>query len=476
MRQNMIIYKNEIIDNLSDVIRDSDSIAFSCDIIPKKDSDENFLPENIKTAIACLGSDKYKQDDLYYLTSVLVSAGWNKNDDVFIKENLWAARHTPVNKPFNYMHDQSDIIGHITGSMILDEKGNLVPDDASDEQIPDYFDIITSAVIYKAWADQDQRERIKGLTEEIDNGLWSVSMECVFSNFDYAVIDKDGNNRILERNEESSFLTKHLRAYGGTGEYNGYKLGRLLKALYFNGKGLVNKPANPRSVIFSKDLDPFNSKANISINNFLTTAEVNEMTEDITEQISKLTKELEEAKAELSSVRDLLKEKEEAISKASSDLSETIGEKDKTIASFEAKVKELEDIAEAAKKEKQKSEEEMEMMKKDMKNMKRKDKLSKAGADEAKADELVAKFETTSDELFESIVSLINFKSGSDSTQASASDNSEDEVADAAELDSVENVEDSINDGGNQQSENTAIASAVEWLSNSVLKSTKKSK
>jgi hypothetical protein len=350
----MIIYKNEIIDNLDSVIRDNNSIAISCDIIPKKDSDDYLMSENIKTALACLGPDKYTQEDLYYLTSVLVSAGWNKNDDVFTKENLWAARHTPINKPFNYMHDQSDIIGHITGSMVLDDNGQFISDDSLEENLPDYFDIITSAVIYKAWADQTQRDRIKDLTEEIDNGLWSVSMECVFNNFDYAVIDKEGNNRVLQRNEESSFLTKHLRSYGGTGEYNGYKVGRLLKSLYFNGKGLVNKPANPRSVIFSKDLNPFNSKANININNFLTTAEVNEMTEDINEQVSNLQKELEAAKAEIQSVRDLLKEKEDAVAQASSELTNVITLKDQTIASFEAKVKELEDIAEAAKKEKQK--------------------------------------------------------------------------------------------------------------------------
>jgi hypothetical protein len=55
--------------------------------------------------------------------------------------------------------------------------------------------------------------------------------------------------RIIERNEKTAFLTKHLRAYGGKGEFEGSKLGRVLRRIVFSGKGLVSKPANPESVI-----------------------------------------------------------------------------------------------------------------------------------------------------------------------------------------------------------------------------------
>ena len=46
-----------------------------------------------------------------------------------------------------------------------------------------------------------------------------VSMECIFRGFDYAVQAPDGNKHIVARNEETAFLTRHLRSYGGTGEY-----------------------------------------------------------------------------------------------------------------------------------------------------------------------------------------------------------------------------------------------------------------
>ena len=111
------------------------------------------------------------------------------------------------------------------------------------------FNIITNAVIYKSWSDIEQRERVNTLIDEIQEGKWFVSMECLFPNFDYALIDSQGDTKIIERSEASAFLTKHLRAYGGSGLYEDYKVGRLLRNISFSGKGLVSKPANPRSVI-----------------------------------------------------------------------------------------------------------------------------------------------------------------------------------------------------------------------------------
>ena len=78
-------------------------------------------------------------------------------------------------------------------------------------------------------------------------------MECLFAGFDYALVDPDGNHKVLSRDEQSAFLTKHLRAYGGTGKYEGYTIGRALRNISFSGKGLVAKPANPRSIIINNN-------------------------------------------------------------------------------------------------------------------------------------------------------------------------------------------------------------------------------
>ena len=78
-------------------------------------------------------------------------------------------------------------------------------------------------------------------------------MECVFSGFDYAVVAPNDDNHIVARTNDTAFLSRHLRAYGGTGEFQGHKVGRLLKNITFSGKGFVEKPANPDSIIFDRE-------------------------------------------------------------------------------------------------------------------------------------------------------------------------------------------------------------------------------
>ena len=78
-------------------------------------------------------------------------------------------------------------------------------------------------------------------------------MECLFSNFGYAIISPDGENySTIARSEDTAWMTKHLKAYGGSGEYEGYKIGRWLKNITFSGKGYVDHPANKNSIIFNE--------------------------------------------------------------------------------------------------------------------------------------------------------------------------------------------------------------------------------
>jgi hypothetical protein len=478
----MKIYPREILDGIDKLIEEKNSIAFVCDIFSNAAYVENIITSH--PSIACLLDDSEKQSDLYYLNSVLVSAGWNKNDDVFGVNELWAARHTPVNKQFNYMHDDSDIIGHITGSIVVDHNGKEINDGDEPSSLPEKLDIITSAVIYKTWSNSETRARIEELTKEIDDGKWSVSMECVFNNFDYALIGPNEDQKVLARTDESSFLTKHLRAYGGSGEFQGYKIGRLLKGFYFSGKGLVAKPANPRSIILNKDANPFNSKADITLYNFLTAME-NNMNEDTT------------------------KLDDQVLDTSASDTA--LAEKEQLIESLQAKVKELEDSfagmngdkekymkeAEALKQKMFEKEEELKTMSgkysamvKEIKGMKRVASLLDAGADEQKANKIVEDFSDASDEMFASVVALLGDKKPQVDTNtkpetkpeaapvdfgSEAADDDDSEEADASELDNVEGVAESAlaNPESSQEGQNIAIASAAAWLRKSVLKSTK---
>ena len=243
----MKIYQQEIKDGLEEIVRSQASVAFASVAIPNSQPEQNDV---IKKILASEGKSNPDQFDLYYLEAVLVSTGWNKNDDVFTPEATWAARSTPEDKQFNFMHNENDIIGHITSSYVLDKDGNKIS--ADEAESPKDFDIVTEAVLYNSWTDPENRERMNKIIAEIEEGKWFVSMECLFSDFDYALVDPDGKNHVVARTEESSFLTKHLRSYGGEGKYENYTVGRALKNIAFSGKGLVAKPANPRSVIFEK--------------------------------------------------------------------------------------------------------------------------------------------------------------------------------------------------------------------------------
>jgi len=253
------IYKHEFEAGLAEQIKTSASIAFHTKAKPFK-FDSPSLDEIHKAltkithpnlAVAGIG----EQWDLYPMNSILVSVGWNSNDDVFDSGETWAARHSPVFKKVNFMHDEKDMIGVMVASIVMDHDGNIIPDDI--DSIPSVYDIVVASVLYKKWSDPELQTRMDNIIEAIAKDEYFVSMECLFRNFDYAVVTPNGEHRIVARNNDSSFLTKHLRIYGGSGEYEGHQVGRLLRSFAFSGKGLVDNPANPRSIILSKDVDPF---------------------------------------------------------------------------------------------------------------------------------------------------------------------------------------------------------------------------
>lgn len=187
--------------------------------------------------------------DLMYGSAILCSTIMNKNDDVFLPSDTWMARKTPVNTPFNDNHVENEIIGHTIATRCKAANGDLIPectcpDGECDCPCPvDYFDIESDFVVYKSI--------FPGIASEImdkgPKGEKFVSMECVFSNFDYALFDNSMNMSIVSRNESTAFLTKHLRMYGGSGYFDGSKIGRVLRNFRFTGMGSVDVPANPSS-------------------------------------------------------------------------------------------------------------------------------------------------------------------------------------------------------------------------------------
>lgn len=284
------IYNTEHKDGLGERISDNKLTLMSTATVVYDDlyrNDIDNLYEEIKNHNLSIASESITPSDLFPVRSILVSVGWNKNDDYFTPEELWKAKDTPVHKPFNLFHDQTDIIGHITGNYPINNQGQVITD------LEDDFHIVSIAVMYKEWLEKDRKRQIAKIINEIENtDNWFVSMECSLGSFDYALKDSNGVISIVERTEITSHLTKHLRRYGGSGVYEGYQIARVLKDINFIGKGLVNKPANPNSIIL-KDKD------------FSSASEENEMTYT-KEQYDALQAELATAKQEVDNLKSKL--------------------------------------------------------------------------------------------------------------------------------------------------------------------------
>ncbi len=246
------IYKAEA--GLADKILASNAVAYVSKLMPESD-------QTIKDKVLAeyKSSGGQHDSDLYYTRSILVTTSWNKNDDVFDNIEVWTARKTPTHKPTNIEHDEKQLVGHITENWAIDTEGNPIDDGSNVDSLPGTFHVVNGAVIYTSWEDEDLVSRAKKLIEEIEAGTKFVSMECLFTDFDYAVHPSEGSQHIVARNEETAWMTKHLRSYGGAGEYEGNRIGRLLRNITFCGKGYVDMPANPDSIIFNKDMLDFQS-------------------------------------------------------------------------------------------------------------------------------------------------------------------------------------------------------------------------
>lgn len=482
----MKIYQTEILDGLEQALASSNTIAYCSQA-------ESYTPSEHDIKIAkALDNGNSDQIDLFYMRSILVSTGWNKNDDVFDPQELWVARRTPEDKPFNFMHNEKDIIGHITGNTIVDFNGDEINDDL--QETPSEFNILTTSVIYTAWSDKEQKERMDKIVSEIEQGKWFVSMECLFPDFDYALIGEDGQSRVIKRAEASAFLTKHLRAYGGTGKYENFKVGRLLRNLAFSGKGLVSKPANPRSIIL--DGNEFFDESKASALDVSLIKE-NNMSDVLNQQIADLQKDLAEAKAANNAL------KSELDSAKSAETQAAIDELNEKLAAAYAQVAELTEAMKNGKEEMKKKEEEMEAMKKDMAEkdmyikdvkkkeamMKRKASLLEIGVKEETAASTVEDFADASDETFDRVVATLKkaipeAKASSflaneevEETVAANEESKLDEELDSsgaseADLDAVDEPESAIAEIAVEDEVEVLRAAASEWLG-SVLKSKK---
>lgn len=253
----------------------------------------------VQTIKELLGKE---QPDLALVVAILVSTGWNLNDDIFTPEEVWKARSSAIHKPINDNHQAAKILGHIVAARVLDKSGNEIS--VADNQIPPpEFDIEVAGVLYRAF--DELSERIDEIITKANSGEMFVSMECWFPDFGYGLIDSaTGETKLIERTESTAFLTKHLRIYGGCGEYQGYKVGRVLKNMIFGAQGFVDTPANPESVI--------KVAANkVAVPQVFVTAELNKLLEGGVENVDE--KQVKELQAKLDEAQSNLENSEKEV-------------------------------------------------------------------------------------------------------------------------------------------------------------------
>jgi len=480
----MQIYAQEIKDGLAEQIQANASVSYASVVTPSSASSHNI--KHIK-ALASVGDD-----DLYYVQSILVTSSWNKNDDIFDKEEVWAAKNTPEDKPTNLNHDENTIIGHITSNWPITDDGLLIDPDTPIENLPDKFHILTGSVVYKAYISEELKSRTLALIDEIENGTKYVSMECFFKGFDYGLLDKSsGTYKILARNEDTSHLTKYLRAYGGLGEHENYKIGRVLRHITFSGKGYVDKPANPDSIILN-GINSINTKKTLSVqsdndttiknvekNHFSTNSGV---IANNTDSIHTETNQMSEEANQMSQLEASLQAKENDLQLALSKLTQCEAEaaekmkyKDEEMKNKEEEMKKMkasyDELSEAVAAYKMKEEE---MAKKEKKN-KRMASLLEAGIELTEAESTIDRFETVDDATFDAMTSLLaaqktkkETKTEDPKKEKASEDNvvTASEVADESLLDNAEEDTSAIDlaVGGSDDSQESTRAALIDFV------------
>jgi predicted nucleic acid-binding Zn-ribbon protein len=425
----MHIFQQEYDDGIADIISTSASFSYASYIQPCNQNSNN----KYFKALAAVNDS-----DLYYTQSILVSSSWNKNDDIFDKEEVWKAKNSPEHKPTNLEHNEAAIVGHIIANWPVTIDGILINEETPVENLPDKFNILTASVIYKSFTSPELKDRTEKLISEIEDGTKFVSMECFFTGFDYGLINKTtGEYKVLSRSNDTSYLSKHLRAYGGTGEHEGYKIGRVLRNITFSGKGFVDRPANPDSIIFSKDsfqfvddkltknedfsksgVINFQSNINHSENQIMSdnsVAETNTVAEETQVEVLDCTQAQEEIKAaaevSMSELKTQLTSEFDAtiaavraeLDNAKAELEKLNVQSSETQAALEAKVTELESQLATA------NDSIAAYMKKEKKMM-RKASLLDEGFDSEKADQMVEKFDSLDDETFAAMTEMLKEK------------------------------------------------------------------
>lgn len=189
-----------------------------------------------------------KTPDVLFFSGIFVSSGENLNKAYFMPSELVKSFDTIANKPLDLEHKEVEIVGHIYSAAFADKNGAKVEisqlkEMAAIEIEKMELDVVIAGILYK--------NRFPELADEVKNNKWKLSMETYYEDFDVKV-----GNTILSRKEAEALgiatenvLGKVAKLLKQGKEIAKGSITRVLRGLIFSGCGLVQNPANPRSVI-----------------------------------------------------------------------------------------------------------------------------------------------------------------------------------------------------------------------------------
>lgn len=198
-------------------------------------------------SILSLPPESERQPDLQYLTAIFVSSGMNKNGAVFMGSELVKARGSITSKAVDVEHEEQSIIGQITGNAFLSRDRSLIDAESaatsmSTAELDELeMDIGITAIIHKS--------RFPELAKEIEAGEWMVSMEAYYRDYDIRVGEKIIPREKAEEMGYDKLIGTVVQLKDGDKEMGFHLVGRVLRDIVFAGVGIVQNPANPRSVI-----------------------------------------------------------------------------------------------------------------------------------------------------------------------------------------------------------------------------------
>lgn len=206
--------------------------------------------------VLALPAEGKRQPDLQYLTAIFVSSGMNKNGAVFLGSEMVKARNTISSKAVDLEHDEQHVIGQITASAFLNRDRTVFDAESaalslSVEQLDEReMDIGITAIIHK--------KRFPEIADEVLEGKWMVSMEAYYRDFDIKVGDLIIPREKAEEMGFDKLVGSVVQLRNGSQEMGFHLVGRVLRDIHFAGVGLVQNPANPRSIIMeSAALDEY---------------------------------------------------------------------------------------------------------------------------------------------------------------------------------------------------------------------------